>query len=101
LVAAVLALGLLGGCEASRTIADYEVPDSPAVDAAAYPRLADGFTHSAPPPPGPDTAIGAAVTSTLTAEARANTARAAALAGPVTSAEALRAAAAEARAGRR
>ena len=95
-----MALVLLAGCEARRTIAAYPTPDDPAIEAAAWPRLVDGPTHAGGLAAGPDPAVGAAAASTLTADARAQAARAAALVEPVVEADALRAEASAARAGR-
>lgn len=93
-------LWALAGCEAQRMLAGYPAPESPAVEAAPWPRLADGPTHAAPMGPGPDPATGAAIASGLTAEARAMAAQAEALAEPVVPVEELQAEAEAARAGR-
>jgi hypothetical protein len=98
-VAAMLLLAL-AGCEASRTIASYPVPENPTAEAAAWPRLVDGPTHFGGLEPGPDTAVGAAAVSALTAEARAQDARARALSEPVVDVDALRRDARRAQAGR-
>lgn len=86
--ALVLALAALApaGCGTAEILGAYDLPESEAVAASAYPRLAD----VPPAPPAgqhsdatPDPARGVATLSTLGERARAATARAKALEGGV------------------
>jgi hypothetical protein len=97
---AVVTMLLTPGCAARRELAGYQVPESPRLDAAPWPRLADGPTHGRPPGPGPDTATGAIVAAELTASAREQAAEARRLAQPVLDVAPLRAEAEAVRAGR-
>ncbi|MDT8344841.1 MAG: hypothetical protein RQ752_10465 [Thermohalobaculum sp.] len=91
--AAGLALGLLSGCGTSELFGTYDLPESPGVADAPWPRLVDTPT---PPPAGtfgpgiPDPAQGVAVVSDLSAIAAVSAERAALLGQPVISEEGLR-----------
>lgn len=90
---AALALGLLTGCGTSELFGTYDLPESPDVAAAPWPRLVDTPT---PLPQGsfgpgfPDPAQGVAVVSDLSAVAAVSAERAALLGQPVISEEGLR-----------
>jgi hypothetical protein len=84
----------LAGCGSAELFRTYPAVESASVEAAPWPRLADGPTRRATIAAAPDPADGAAVAAGLGAEAEAARARAAGLAGPVVDVAALRAAAA-------
>jgi hypothetical protein len=88
----------LAGCGPAELFRAYPSVESPGVEAAPWPRLASGPTRAAALTNAPDPATGAAVASGLRAETERAAQTAAALAGPVIDAEALRAAAAAQRA---
>jgi len=84
--AAILLLLPLAGCGSSGLFRTHDVPESPGVADAPWPRLVD--TPSAPPKGAhgagiPDPAAGAAVTADLGAVAQDAATRAAALSDPV------------------
>ncbi|MCL5778522.1 hypothetical protein M1105_16200 [Limibaculum sp. FT325] len=91
--AAALALGALAGCGTSELFGTYDLPESPEVANAPWPRLAD---TRIPPPPGtfgpgyPDPAEGVAVVSDLSGVADRSAERASALGQPVISEQGLR-----------
>ena len=87
---AVVAITMLAGCAAQRELAGYPAPTSPQLDAAPWPRLADGPNHARPLGAGPNTAEGAAIAATLTASARAQAAEAERLSSPVFAVQPLR-----------
>ncbi len=85
-IAASALLALVAGCGSSNLFRSFDLPESPDVAAAPWPRLVD--TPAAPPvgSPGiPDPAIGMAVAADLAEAARAAEARAKELDGPVLS----------------
>ena len=87
-LAALALAAALAGCGSGRLLSGIDVPESPEVAKAPWPRLVD--TPAAPPvgsytEAAPDPAIGAAILTELTAAANAQAARAQALAGPVLS----------------
>ena len=85
-VAAIAALVALGGCGTVELFGKYDLPESPEVAAAPWPRLVD--TPEAPPvgvysPAVPDPAEGALAQTDLGAAASSANARAARLSAPV------------------
>ncbi len=80
----------LAGCGSAGLFRDYPALESPGVEAAPWPRLADGPTRAEALATAPDPAQGAQAAGTLRAAAAEAEARRAALAGPVVDAEALR-----------
>ena len=86
IVAAAAVLSALGGCGTVELFGKYDLPESPEVAAAPWPRLVD--TPPAPPvgvysPAVPDPAEGVVAQSDLGVAAAGANARATALSGPV------------------
>lgn len=83
---------MLGACGTVGLFGEYDLPESPEVDATPYPRLVD---VPAAPPPGtyteavPDPAEGVALLSDLGPVASGTTARAQTLTAPVVTREAV------------
>jgi hypothetical protein len=95
------ALLALAGCgDARRVFAAYPAAESASVADAPYPALVDMPTPRALRETAPDPATGRAIAADLSIEAAVQQAEAERLSGPVADVEPLRAAAAEARAGR-
>lgn len=85
-LAGAISLAWLQGCGTVEIFGRYDIPESPEVAEAPYPRLVD--TPEAPPPGSydedvPDPVVGTAILVDLTEEARASARRAAILNDPV------------------